>query len=247
MSQSNLNQNFFKVQLILVRCLPPRTSLCPFLFPHPKQRYCYLSWFKHLELYYMKRFFFFFFFGLLLDWIMLSLLKNLTFCGCYHCWNDHLLKYNLESFQVLWWLRRWRVCLQSLYPKLFSIVYPLMYLVQRYCPSPTAYNVYGGPSKVLFVLPCFSKSGYPISFSQLPFIIVTSISKYKLLIYCNFSKSPAAAAAKSLQSCPTLCDPRDGSPPGSPIPGILQTRTLEWFAFSFSNAWKWSSSVVSNS
>ena len=45
-----------------------------------------------------------------------------------------------------------------------------------------------------------------------------------------------AAAAKSLQSCPTLCDPRDGSPPGSPVPGILQARTLEWVAISFSNA-----------
>ena len=47
---------------------------------------------------------------------------------------------------------------------------------------------------------------------------------------------PAAAAAKSLQSCPTLCDPRDGGPPGSPIPGILQARTLEWVAIAFSNA-----------
>ena len=46
----------------------------------------------------------------------------------------------------------------------------------------------------------------------------------------------AAAAAKSLQSCPTLCDPVDGSPPGSPVPGILQARTLEWVAISFSNA-----------
>ena len=46
----------------------------------------------------------------------------------------------------------------------------------------------------------------------------------------------AAAAAKSLQSCPTLCDPTDGGPPGSPVPGILQARTLEWVAISFSNA-----------
>ena len=46
----------------------------------------------------------------------------------------------------------------------------------------------------------------------------------------------AAAAAASLQSCPTLCDPIDGSPPGSPVPGILQARTLEWVAISFSNA-----------
>ena len=51
--------------------------------------------------------------------------------------------------------------------------------------------------------------------------------------------SAAAAAAKSLQSCPTLCDPIDGSPPGSAIPGILQARTLEWVAISFSSAWKW--------
>ena len=49
----------------------------------------------------------------------------------------------------------------------------------------------------------------------------------------------AAAAAKSLQSCPTLCDPTDGSPPGSPVPGILQARALEWVAISFSNAGKW--------
>ena len=47
-----------------------------------------------------------------------------------------------------------------------------------------------------------------------------------------------AAAAKSLQSCPTVCDPIDGSPPGSPVPGILQARTLEWVAISFSNARK---------
>ena len=57
----------------------------------------------------------------------------------------------------------------------------------------------------------------------------------------------AAVAAKSLQSCPTLCDPIDGSPPRSPIPGILQARTLEWVAISFSNAWKWKVKVKSHS
>ena len=55
----------------------------------------------------------------------------------------------------------------------------------------------------------------------------------------------ATATAKSLQSCPTLCDPRDGSPPSSPIPGFLQARTLEWVAISFSNAWKWKVKVKS--
>ena len=53
--------------------------------------------------------------------------------------------------------------------------------------------------------------------------------------------SQFAAAAKPLQSCPTLCDPIDVSPPGSPAPGILQARTLEWVTISFSNAWKWKS------
>ena len=59
------------------------------------------------------------------------------------------------------------------------------------------------------------------------------------------SPATAAAVAKSLQSCPSLCDPIDGSPPGSPVPGILQARTLEWVAFSFSNAWKWKVKVKS--
>ena len=53
----------------------------------------------------------------------------------------------------------------------------------------------------------------------------------------------AAAAAKSFQSCPTLWDPIDGSPPGFPVPGILQARTLEWVAISFSNTWKWKMKV----
>ena len=52
----------------------------------------------------------------------------------------------------------------------------------------------------------------------------------------NIQKDPAAAAAKSLQSCPTLHDPIDSSPPGSPVPEILQARTLEWVTISFSNA-----------
>ena len=52
----------------------------------------------------------------------------------------------------------------------------------------------------------------------------------------NTAAAAAAAAAKSIQSCPTLCDPIDGSPPGSPVPGTLQASTLEWVAISFSNA-----------
>ena len=61
----------------------------------------------------------------------------------------------------------------------------------------------------------------------------------------QWSHFAAAAAAKSLQLCLTLWDPTDRSPPGSPVPGILQSRTLEWVAISFSNAWKWKVQVKS--
>ena len=62
----------------------------------------------------------------------------------------------------------------------------------------------------------------------------TFVGKVMSLLFNKLSA--AAAAAKSLQLCPTLCDPIDGSPPGSPVPGILEARTLEWVAISFSNA-----------
>ena len=67
---------------------------------------------------------------------------------------------------------------------------------------------------------------------------LNSVSSDLLLerIMCMSLLFAAAAAAKSLQSCPTLCDPIDGSPPGSPVPGILQARILEWVAISFSSA-----------
>ena len=63
--------------------------------------------------------------------------------------------------------------------------------------------------------------------------------KFKKLKWCYVVKTGIAAAAKSLQLCPTLCDSIDGSSLGSSVPGILQARTLEWVATSFSNAWKW--------
>ena len=65
---------------------------------------------------------------------------------------------------------------------------------------------------------------------------LTRISRLWAIQKTYTAAAAAAAAAKSLQSCPTLCDPIDGSPPGSSIPGILQARTLEWVAISFSNA-----------
>ena len=91
-------------------------------------------------------------------------------------------------------------------------------------------------------------------------VLISRIQKSDSVIHTNVSilfhmlfphrllqitKYSAAAAAKSLQASPTLCSPMDGSPPGSPIPGNLQGRTLEWVAISFSSAWKWNMKVKS--
>ena len=84
-------------------------------------------------------------------------------------------------------------------------------------------------------------------FSEALFLIAKNCSEKHVSFFnsprYHFSITTAAPAAKSLQSCPTLCNPRDGSPPGSPVPGILQARTLEWVSISFSNAWKWKGKV----
>ena len=74
---------------------------------------------------------------------------------------------------------------------------------------------------------------------------IKTIMRYHLTPVRMAAIQKSAAAAKSLQSCPTLCDPIDGSPPDSPVPGILQARVLEWVAISFSNAWKWKVKVNS--
>ena len=79
--------------------------------------------------------------------------------------------------------------------------------------------------------------------------LISLTPELSLFLNTVLPSAESTAAAKSPQSCPTLCDPIDGSPPGSPIPGILQARTLEWVAISFSNVWKWkwSRSVLSDS
>ena len=79
----------------------------------------------------------------------------------------------------------------------------------------------------------------------LPLSLSLRVRKASVMAPSKTNTAAAAAAAKSLQSCLTLCDPRDGSPPGSPVPGILQARTLEWVAISLSNAWKWRVKVKS--
>ena len=96
----------------------------------------------------------------------------------------------------------------------------LIHYLRKMYPSPSKFQVLEGNLMV-----CLKKSSHP------PMIVSTHTP---LLLLSHFSRV-------------RLCDPTDGSPPGSPVPGILQARTLEWVAISFSNVWKWSRSVVSDS
>ena len=91
-------------------------------------------------------------------------------------------------------------------------------------------------------LPPTQKCVYTGLFTAALFVLI--ITKCWKQLKCPYAAA-AAAAAKSLQSCPTLCHPKDGSPPGSPVPGILQARTLEWVAISFYKAWQWKVKVKS--
>ena len=98
--------------------------------------------------------------------------------------------------------------------------------------------------------PTHLNSSWAMCVTSLTMLVLWSLSKRRIPPLNSengreVGRAAAAAAAKSLQLCPTLCDPRDGSPPGSPVPGILQARTLEWVAISFSNAWKWKVKVKS--
>ena len=91
-----------------------------------------------------------------------------------------------------------------------------------------------GVSASAWVLPMYTQDWSPLGWTGWISLQPKGLSR----VFSNTTVLKHAAA-KSLQSCPTLCDPIDGSPPGSPIPGILQTGTLEWVAISFSNAWRW--------
>ena len=118
----------------------------------------------------------------------------------------------------------WRICPT---PVLASLHSPAC----RLSPSPEKERGGGGWKFICVLL--FDWVDFVIA-KKNPFLYL-SIQ----LMFIEFLLMQTAAAAKSLQSCLTLCDPIDGSPPGSPVPGILQARTLEWVAVSFSNAWKW--------
>ena len=90
-----------------------------------------------------------------------------------------------------------------------------------------------------FIYYCWNANEYSHFGRQWQFLAKLNTVLHKSYQSCFSLPKWVKLAAKSLQSCPTLCDPIDGSPPGSAIPGILQARTLEWVAIALSNAWKW--------
>ena len=109
-----------------------------------------------------------------------------------------------------------------------------------------------GASASALVLPVNIQGWFPYltTFLHITTLLLIPYFQLSKWYYDQLSPNPkshshSATAAKLLQSCPTLCDPIDGSPPGSAIPGILQARTLEWVAISFSNVWKWKVKVKS--
>ena len=91
------------------------------------------------------------------------------------------------------------------------------------------------------LLPTLNGTKFFYHFNCRSSLFLFCLQDYRLHIFpsCYYLCISAAAAAKSLQSCPTLCNPIDGSPPGPTVPGILQARTLKWVGISSSNAWKW--------
>ena len=110
----------------------------------------------------------------------------------------------------------------------------------------------GFPGGLLRLDPAFAyvepPSSWPLPWAECLMLVPNSTPwpyPVILLMHSLGYIAAAAAAAKSLRSCPTLCDPIDSSPTGSAVPGILQTRTLEWAAISFSNAWKWKGKMKS--
>ena len=151
--------------------------------------------------------------------------------------SKHAINQFLKSLKLFFTLSRhfalvfvWSpACLQSLFCQGNSKVQcsvELLIITQKWEQDCLGLN----PVPLLF-------SGANLASHMLPCSSVSLCTSFLTLVGITLHKEPAAAAAaKSLQSCPNLCNPIEGSPPGSPVPGILQARTLEWVAISFSNA-----------
>ena len=121
--------------------------------------------------------------------------------------------------------------------------------ISRFCYLLFIGTISSSQLMLYFTIPCLFCLQYAILFLVFRWILGSNwhLGLLFKLVFNKLwlNKFPAAATAKSFQSCPTLCDPIDGSPPGFSIPGILQARTLEWVAISFSSAWKWKVKVKS--
>ena len=147
-----------------------------------------------------------------------------------HCWK----KNPLENSKLKLWCLKWEQWIKWSFRNPIILIYPrreVTVIVRIWIRKlPTEGRIECPTSQLLA--------------KEVPFQFIT-LNRKRIETHLKKLKLEAAAAAKSLQSCPTLCDPMDGSPPGSAVPGILQARTWEWFAISFSNEWKWKVKVKS--
>ena len=144
--------------------------------------------------------------------------------------------FSIESVLRIKWPKYWSFSLSispsKEYPELvsFRMDWLVLLAVQGTCKCLLQHH-----SSKASILPCSAFLAVQLSHPYMTTGKTIALTRRKVMSLL-LNMLSAAAGAKSLQSCPTLCDPKDGSPPGSPVPGILQARTLEWVAISFSKA-----------
>ena len=167
------------------------------------------------------------------------------------CWQSNVSSFYMLSRLVITFLPRSRCLFISWLQSPSAVILELRKIKSHTIStvSPSICHEVMGPDAMILVF--WILSFKPIfSLSYFTFIkrlfSSSSLSAIRVLSSAYLRTNPAAAATvKSLQSCPTLCDPIDSSPPGSSVPGIPQAKILEWVAISFSNAWKWKVKVKS--
>ena len=156
--------------------------------------------------------------------------------------HEGLFKWVSSSHQwPKYWRFRFRIIPSNEHPGLISFRMDWLYLLAVQGILKSFLQHHSSKASILWRSAFFRvqfSHAYMTTGKTIPLTRWTFVGKALSLLFNMLS-----TAAKSLQSCPTLCDPIEGSPPGSPVPGILQARTLEWVAISFSNAWKWNAKV----
>ena len=167
--------------------------------------------------------------------------------SCFHKWQGFLLSHGwiilyCVSIHHIFFIRSfvgWYLCSFHIFAVLTNVVIKWMWYISLMSCFLVPVSIYPEVEWLDHMVVLF------LIFEESPYCFPQWMKQFAFLTVYKSALFSTSAAAKSLQSCPTLCDPMDGSPPGSPVPGILQARTLEWVAISLSNALKWKVKVKS--